>query len=63
MHALPGTLTLERFEVMRYTGSMAASDYRSTVHYSEPSGESGTFVISMNNIAKWKGYESLPYKG
>ena len=55
-HPLPGTLTLERFEVMRYTGSMAASDYRSTVHYSEPSGESGAFVISMNNIAKWKGW-------
>ena len=55
-HPLPGTLTLERFEVMRYTGSMAPSDYRSTVHYSERSGESGTFVISMNKIAKWKGW-------
>lgn len=49
---LPFELTLADFEVERYSGSMAASDYRSSVEISD----GARMDISMNKIGKHRGY-------
>lgn len=49
---LPFELTLVDFEVERYSGSMAASDYRSSVEISD----GARMDISMNKIGKHRGY-------
>ena len=49
---LPFTMTLQEFEIERYTGSMAPSDYRSLVALDDGS----QLEISMNNIGKHKGW-------
>lgn len=50
---LPFTVTLERFEVIRYPGSAAPADYSTTVTLL-PEGKSA--VISMNKILRYKGF-------
>lgn len=52
---LPFTLCLQEFNIEYYTGSMAASDYSSTVHLTD-ADELSTHTISMNNILKYRGY-------
>ena len=54
---LPFSITLTGFNVDYYTGSMAASDYKSSVRISDvrKSAELDR-EISMNNILKYKGY-------
>ena len=49
---LPFSLTLREFEIERYPGSMAPSDYRSLVDIDDGS----RLEISMNNIGKHKGW-------
>lgn len=49
---LPVELTLEDFSVERYSGSMAASDYRSVVQVTG----GPEMDISMNHIGRYKGY-------
>ena len=49
---LPFTLTLREFEIERYPGSMAPSDYRSVVDLDDGS----QIEISMNNIGKYMGW-------
>lgn len=49
---LPFELTLSDFEVERYSGSMAASDYRSTVETSD----GARMEISMNKIGRHRGF-------
>ena len=54
---LPFTLTLREFEIERYPGSMAPSDYRSVVDLDDGS----QIEISMNNIGKhmgWRMYQA-----
>ena len=54
---LPFTLTLQEFEIERYPGSMAPSDYRSLVNLDDGS----QLEISMNNIGKhmgWRMYQA-----
>ena len=54
---LPFTLTLREFEIERYPGSMAPSDYRSLVALDDGS----EIEISMNNIGKhmgWRMYQA-----
>ncbi|MBR3526364.1 MAG: cytochrome c biogenesis protein CcsA [Bacteroidales bacterium] len=54
---LPFTLTLQEFEIERYPGSMAPSDYRSLVDLDDGS----QLEISMNNIGKhmgWRMYQA-----
>lgn len=48
---LPCPVTLEEFEVLYYSGSQAASDYRSRIRAGE-----ATYEISMNHIARIDGY-------
>ena len=48
---LPCPVTLESFEVLHYSGSQAASDYRSRIRAGEE-----YFEISMNHIARIGGY-------
>ena len=50
---LPFSIRLNEFAIDYHTGSMAPSDYRSSVTFL-PEGR--TVLISMNNIAKYKGY-------
>ncbi len=50
---LPFSLRLESFEIERYPGSQAPSDYRSEVTFL-PEGR--VVTISMNHIAKYGGY-------
>ncbi|MBO7112847.1 MAG: cytochrome c biogenesis protein CcsA [Bacteroidaceae bacterium] len=54
---LPFSITLTGFNIDYYTGSMAASDYKSSVRISDvrKSAELDR-EISMNNILKYKGY-------
>ncbi len=49
---LPFELVLTDFSIERYSGSMAASDYHSTVRLEDGS----SMEISMNNIGKYRGY-------
>ena len=49
---LPFELTLTDFDVERYTGSMAASDYRSIVRITD----GPVMEISMNHIGRFHGY-------
>ena len=49
--ALPCPMRLESFEIERYSGSEAASDYRSRVV-----ADGKTYEISMNHIARIDGY-------
>ncbi|MBP5301795.1 MAG: cytochrome c biogenesis protein ResB, partial [Bacteroidales bacterium] len=54
---LPFSLTLREFEIERYPGSMAPSDYRSLVDLDNGS----QLEISMNNIGKhmgWRMYQA-----
>jgi len=54
---LPFTLTLREFEIERYPGSMAPSDYRSLVELEDGS----SLEISMNNIGRhmgWRMYQA-----
>lgn len=52
---LPEPMTLDKFEIVRYPGSMAPSDYRSEITIG--SGvDAQPLVISMNNIAKIDGF-------
>lgn len=54
---LPFTMTLQEFEIERYPGSMAPSDYRSLVNLDDGS----QLEISMNNIGKhmgWRMYQA-----
>ena len=54
---LPFSLTLQEFEIERYPGSMAPSDYRSLVNLDDGS----QIEISMNNIGKhmgWRMYQA-----
>ncbi len=50
--ALPFELALTDFEIEKYPGSMAASDYRSTVETSD----GARMDISMNKIGKHRGF-------
>lgn len=52
---LPFTLCLQEFNIEYYPGSMAASDYSSTVQLAD-ADELSTHTISMNNILKYRGY-------
>ena len=52
---LPEPMTLEKFEIVRYPGSMAPSDFRSEITVGS-GAEARHLVISMNNIAKIDGY-------
>ena len=52
---LPEPMTLDKFEIVRYPGSMAPSDYRSKITVGTGS-DARPLVISMNNIAKIDGY-------
>ena len=52
---LPEPMTLEKFEIVRYPGSMAPSDFRSIITLGTGS-DARPLVISMNNIAKIDGY-------
>jgi len=52
---LPFTLSLQEFNIEYYSGSMAASDYSSTVRLTD-ADEITTHTISMNNILKYHGY-------
>ena len=52
---LPEPMTLEKFEIVRYPGSMAPSDYRSEITVGS-GADARSLVISMNNIAKIDGY-------
>lgn len=49
---LPFEMTLTDFEIEKYSGSMAASDYRSTVQTSD----GARMDISMNRIGKHRGF-------
>lgn len=54
---LPFSLTLESFDIEYYTGSMAASDYSSTVILTDSAANiCRQHSISMNNILKYRGY-------
>ena len=52
---LPFSVTLQKFTIERYPGSMAPSDFRSDILV-ESGGKTEERVISMNNIAKIDGY-------
>lgn len=52
---LPFTLCLQEFNIEYYSGSMAASDYSSTVLLTD-ADQITTHTISMNNILKYRGY-------
>ena len=49
---LPFEMTLTDFEIEKYSGSMAASDYRSTIQTSD----GARMDISMNRIGKHRGF-------
>lgn len=49
---LPFSLTLKSFEVSRYTGSLAAEDYRSVIE----TGDGESMEISMNKIGRHRGW-------
>ena len=54
---LPFTINLEHFNIEYYEGSMAASDYSSTVTVADTERNVNmTRTISMNNILKYRGY-------
>ena len=53
--SLPAPLTLQQFEIVRYPGSKAPSDFRSTLTVGT-GADARTEVISMNHIAKIDGY-------
>ncbi|MBQ9660060.1 MAG: cytochrome c biogenesis protein CcsA [Bacteroidales bacterium] len=62
---LPFSIRLDSFEIEYHTGSRMPSDYRSEVTFMGHSGQSSlsgldpephAVVISMNNIAKYRGY-------
>lgn len=53
--ALPFTLTLDRFEVVRYPGSQSPMDFVSHLHIND-GGNCTEATISMNNILKHRNY-------
>lgn len=52
---LPSPMTLQEFEIVRYPGSMAPSDFKSTINVGSGT-DSYELVISMNNIGKIGGH-------
>ncbi len=56
LHALPFSISLERFSVKCYPGTQAPQDYVSRVRLQSPSGASERVDISMNRIYTREGY-------
>ncbi|MBQ7071808.1 MAG: cytochrome c biogenesis protein CcsA [Bacteroidales bacterium] len=52
---LPAPMTLQEFQIVRYPGSKAPSDFRSVITVGSGS-DAHTETISMNNIAKMGGF-------
>ncbi len=52
--ALPFSIRLDAFDIDYHTGSMMPSDYRSEITFLD--AEPYSVVISMNHIAKYRGY-------
>lgn len=57
VHELPFGVKLLSFDVLVYPGTQSPSDYMSTVQIIDKESQNGEeYLISMNNILKYKGY-------